>query len=302
MVLPAEAVVIEVRAAGGPLADAAESCSGVLGKGRCRAIDGQAAPGGPRFRVVVVFDDETQQTARIELHEAPGDAPRASRSVGFAPDDTLVERYRAIGLIAAAQVLSIEPDLARKPAEPRQPSRPAPGEAQRAAPSGPERRNPWGLDLAGVAGSGLDRGAPRFGALARPFWAPFGPVAFELGLRFAARPDDPFVSWSSISLGASLRLSPRAFPLGIRLRAGARGSLLVASTDAAGESDSSSAFQLGPELGAELSWPEGATAAAFAGGELELPRPRLRVEVRGREAGQVPSVVAGGLLGVRLRL
>ncbi len=294
--------MIEVRAAGGPLADAAESCSGVLGPGRCRVIDGHAAPGGPRFRVVVVFEDETQQTARIELHEAPDDALRAARSVGFASDDTLVERYRAIGLIAAAQVLSIEPDLARKPAEAPEPPQLAAQEAKPAAPSGAERRGTWGLDLAGVGGSGLDRGAPRFGALARPFWAPFGPVAFELGLRFAARPDDPAVSWSSVSLGASVRLSPRAFPLGIRLRAGARGALFLASTDAGGESDSSSAFQLGPELGAELSWPEGAPAAAFVGGELEIPRPRLRVEVRGREAGEVPSVVAGGVAGVRLRL
>jgi hypothetical protein len=272
-----------------------------LGPGRCHAIDRHAAPGGPRFRVVVVFDDETQQTARIELHERPDDALRAVRSIGFAPDDTLVERYRAIGLIAAAQVLSIEPDLARKPAPAPEPPRLAAQEAKLAAPSGSEQRDTWGLDLAGVGGSGLDRGAPRLGALARPFWGPFGPVAFELGLRFAARPDDPTVSWSSVSLGASLRLSPRALPLGIRLRAGARASLVVASTDA-GHGDSSSALQLGPELGAEVSWPGSGPAAAFLGGELEIPRPRLRVELRGREAGEVPSVVAGGVAGVRLRL
>ena len=296
--------MIEVRAAGGPLADLADSCSGVLGAGRCRAVDAPAVAAGPRFRVVVVFDDETQQSARIELHETRDGALRAARSVRFADDDTLVERYRALGLIAAAQVLSIEPALAPVPAKPSERARPAPPAATAAlvSGSGPGRPAAMGLDLALVGGAGLDTEGPRFGALARPFWSSFEPVALELGLRFAARPGDPRVTWSSVSLGAAVRLTPRGLPLGVRLRAGARAARVVASTDDAGGSDSSAAYQLAPELGAELSWPEGSAAAAFLGGEMEVPRPRLRIEVRGREAGEVPGVVLGGLLGMRLRL
>jgi hypothetical protein len=292
--------VIEVRATGGPLAEAAQSCSGVLGPGRCRAVDAEADAVGPRFHVVVVFDDAAQRAARIELHEASDDALRAARSVRFGVDDTLIERYRAIGLIAAAQVLSIEPDLARpsKPPEPPAPQRSRPKEENAPTPAAPDYA--WGLDLGAVGGVGLDDGAPRLGALARPWWSPFEPVALELGLRVAARPDDPLVTWSSVSLGAALRLTPQHSPLSVRFRAGARATRVVASTDAAGQSDSSAALQLGPELGAELSWPQASSAAAFLGAEIEIPRPRLRVQVRGREAGEVPNVVAGGVLGVRL--
>jgi len=295
--------VIEVRATGGPLAEAAQSCSGVLGPGRCRAVDAEAGAVGPRFHVVVVFDDAAQRAARIELYEARDDALRATRSVRFGVDDTLIERYRAIGLIAAAQVLSIEPDLARplkppEPPEPPAPQRARPKEENAPTPAAPHHA--WGLDLGAVGGVGLDDGGPRLGALARPWWSPFEPVALELGLRFAARSDDPLVTWSSVSLGAALRLTPHHSALSVRLRAGARATRVVASTDAAGQSDSSSALQLGPELGAELSWPQASSAAAFVGAEIEIPRPRLRVQVRGREAGEVPSVVAGGVVGVRL--
>jgi hypothetical protein len=292
--------VIEVRATGGPLAEAAQSCSGVLGPGRCRAVDAVADAVGPRFHVVVVFDDAAQQAARIELHEARDDTLRAARSVRFGVDDTLIERYRAIGLIAAAQVLSIEPDLARPSQAPEPPAPPRAGPKEANAPTPAASHHAWGLELAAVGGAGLDDGGPRLGALARPWWSPFEPVALELGLRFAARPDDPLVTWSSVSLGAALRLTPQRSPLAVRLRAGARATRVVASTDAAGQRDSSSALQLGPELGAELSWPQASSAAAFVGAEVEIPRPRLRVEVRGREAGEVPSVVAGGVLGVRL--
>jgi hypothetical protein len=263
-------------------------------------VDAEADAVGPRFRVVVVFDDAAQQAARIELHEARDDSLRAARSVRFGVDDTLIERYRAIGLIAAAQVLSIEPDLARPSEASEPPVAPRAGRKEANAPTPAASHDAWGLELAAVGGAGLDDGGPRLGALARPWWSPFEPVALELGLRFAARADDPLVTWSSVSLGAALRLTPQRSPLAVRLRAGARATRVVASTDAAGQRDSSSALQLGPELGAELSWPQASSTAAFLGAEIEIPRPRLRVEVRGREAGEVPSVVAGGVLGVRL--
>jgi len=297
VVLPAEAVVIEVRAAGGPLSEAADTCSGVLGPGRCLAVDTDTSTAS-RFRVVVVFEDEAQRTARIELREAAEEPVLAARSVRFALDDTLVERYRAIGLIAAAQVLSIEPELAR-PAE-RTPAQPSAEPSVVEPASAPSPGSVLGFDGAAYGGPGLDRGGPRLGALLRPWWSPFEPLALELGLRFAARLDDPLVTFSALSFGVAVRLTPRSSPLAVRLRAGARATRVVASADDAGESDASAAFQLGPEAGAELAWPEGAGAAVFAGAEVEIPRPRVRVEVRDREAGEVPSVVGGGVDGVRV--
>jgi hypothetical protein len=277
------------------------SCSEVLGQGRCQS---SAANGSPRWYALVIFEDATLLRARVELRPAGADAPLQERAVAFDPRDTLEERYRAVGLIAAAQVLALSPELAQ-PAELPPAAAPVAAAAaptNAATPEAEPRR--FGFDTAAFGGTAFDRGPPRLGVMLRPWLHPLYPWLAEASLRFSLRPDDPLAVWLAASLGFGVVLTGEASPVEVRARLALLLQRVSASSRDAtsGERDSSAALQLGPELGADVSWPADSAVAVFAGGELSAPRPRLRLELRGVGAGRQPSLLVAAGLGVRIVL
>jgi hypothetical protein len=311
---PDEAVAIEVRGEAGAARSVASSCSEVLGEGRCKALDAPLQSTSAHWYVVVVFANDARVQARIEVRRATSSESVAARDVQFAPDDSPEERHRAVGLIAAAQVLALEPDLGRKP-EP-EPPPPEPEPEPEPPPPEPEPEPPhpepettkaptarrWGFDLGAFGGPFVDRGAPRFGLAARPFVQVLGPLLVEVSLRAALRPDEPSLFSGSAGLGLGLLLTPEHAELEVRTHLAFVAHKLVASArdDSTGERDTSQVVQLGPAIGADLAWPGASDVSFVLGAELEAPRPRIRLELRGRDAGRQPSVLWTAGAGVRL--
>jgi hypothetical protein len=163
----------------------------------------------------------------------------------------------------------------------------------------------WSVDLAVLAGPGLDRGAPRAGAMLRGLFRPFdAPLSGLLSVRAARRWDgkDPSLLWLGATAGLALRLQTPARPLALEARAELQ--LLRVQAEAAdpesGAHESGGVSRLGGQLGLEVHAALGGRLSAFAGAEITALFPSIYLEVGGFEVGAERNLGWGGLAGLRL--
>jgi hypothetical protein len=237
------------------------------------------------------------------------------RVVRFAEVDPVSERFRAIGLVIASTMLA---ELGRTaPVDRSREEASGDGVSQSARASGeevsrsvslespPERQRtslPRALDLFALAGSALDRGLPRFGLGVRG-WLRLGELPLSLLLRAdgAYRPDQPRIAWASLSGGMAVHLVPRGRRLDAHLRAsfvGQRTQAHASHAEAAAPNRTGT-FRYGPQLGAELALRVGTRMSLFAGGELTVLWPSVRIRLNGEPVGAESRLGWVGLFGAR---
>jgi hypothetical protein len=276
--------------------DALDGCNEALGTERCQISEaGNATDAG--WFVSVEWQDASRLRARITLRPPAGHAVAvATREVAFSPADDLEKRYRAVGVIIAAHVIARVSTPETVPAEPQ------PSPVEQAAPDAAVGRVVWGLDLGLRMGPGLDRGAPRYGALLRAWLRPTGaPWAMLASLRGSHRFENPALSWLSASAGLRWDLAPMAWPVQLEWRTELALQRFQASArdPDSGARASAGAWRWGPMLGLEAVRLLGGGLGLFGGLEASYLRPSLRVEVRGREVGKESALRWAGLLGLR---
>ncbi len=258
---------------------ALHSCREALGSQRCYKPSAPELAAEREAIVATVSWDPEWLSARIELRRAAEPALLAVRTVEFAAADPLEERFRALGLIVAAHVLS---ELGPPP-----PARELLGR---------------GFDVFVFGGSALDRGAGRAGLAVRGWMRPsLLPVLLLFSARGAYRPGEPRVLWAVASAGAAFHLEPsvRPFALEGRLEVVGQRTQVVASSEDLGRARTG-AFRWGGQLGAEISGRVGGKFWLFAGAELARLRPSLRVRIAGEPAGTEPPFSWGLVAGARL--
>lgn len=280
------------------LAHALESCTEALVGVECqeRVADPQRV-GAAQENFVVQLTWHDPLHAHVEVRRAlPEPALLGSREVAFSQADSLLERYRALGVVAASYVLPELPAAAQPaPSEPPAP----PSSAER-----PAQRARLATELALLGGPGLDRGRPRAGATLRLLARPLAAVP-ALGLLVSARashrPGTPDLTWADLGLGLSAGL-PRLGPLHTELWLEAVGQRLFAkaSDPDAGRVDRGGRFRLGGRLGLALLFQATTHLLPFLAADLAVMRPRVRLRVADRVVGEERAVEASLLLGARI--
>jgi hypothetical protein len=247
--------------------------------------------------------DEAHLHARIEIHHGqPSGTPSSVREVDFTESDALEQRQRAVGLIIAAYVL----ENARAQTPPTQAAATSP-----VAPPPPSdtastaeaiRQPSYGVDLALLAGPGLDRGAARFGTMLRGFARPFdAPLLLLVSARMAQRFDVPAVMWLSGSAGLALHLQAHDSPWALETRAELvlqRIEVRAKDLDT-GTSATEGAWRSGGQLGLEAHAALSRDFYVFGGAELGVLFPAVHATAGGHNAGTDPRVGWGGLIGLR---
>jgi hypothetical protein len=309
--LTADRIVIDPGALDPELARVTlESCTEATSPGQCVADTPEATSEQPAWFARVIWD-AAQLRARVEIRQGSRDAaPEHVREVEFSTADELPQRHRAVGLIVASYVVERVREHERERAAEQERAREQAAEQARAAAAvaaeeaeARARAEPAaGVDLALLAGPGLDRGPARFGLALRGFARLFdGPIAAALALRAARRGGDVPVLWLGGGAGLLLHVQPDGFPLAFETRAELAAERLSAAADddATSMHDSDSVWRLGGLLGLELHLPLSSGFSLFAGGDLEWLRPSVSVEVGGQRVGKTPDLTASALIGVR---
>jgi len=281
------------------------SCSAALGEGTCVADRREAT----RYVAVVRWSGAGGADLRVELCE--GEVTLDTRVILFAPADRLRQRWASAGLVVAALVVQREageppspPPRVEEPGEETSLETAAlladePIEADKAP--APHR---WlAVDLAGVIGPALGEKTVRGGAALRLTWAPSPlPLAPYLGLRAVSHPGLPGVTWVAGDLGATVRVGAWDAPVSGELRASgsAERVFLVGRDPTSRVRDVAEVWRLGGRLGVEGGCVVHDPIGLFAGVEVALLRPELRVEVAGKPAGTDPPVGVSAWLGLRV--
>jgi hypothetical protein len=284
------AIAIEPPTASAAVVQAVtQSCEEAIGDGRCKAAsDNEPAtvvtwfalirsPDAEVSAVSIEFRDRSQQGALIE-----------SRELTFSEGDSLDSRWASAGAVIAAFVAAREPasDVAAQPSARVDPPR----VTVESPPTGPS----WNIDVALLAGPGLESGPLRVGALARGYLA-FPPQQSLLGLvslRYAERPGDVALGWWSAGCGIGARLGGPSALLGAELTGEVvfERLALSATDEVTLEEDSATQNRFGGRLSANLALSLADHWALLAGVEASALRPAVSIEVGDRSAGREPAV------------
>lgn len=302
--------LVSIQAPGaeeGQLAAAVEGCNQALGEGRCAA--GPTSPESA-WRATIFWSDAARRRAHVQLARSGevGDGVAhelVTREVEFGSEDPLEHRYRAVGLIIAAYL------VASGASEEKSSAPPAPAPVPPVPPRDPSsalpevRRRSWGLDGLVTLGSGFADERLVAGAALRPWWRlPEGPL-FLLGqARWRSFEERVKVDWMSVSLGLGVALESPTFPVHaeLRLEAVAEHVGLRARQAHVAASESAGVWRFGGRAGVDGVAAFGERWAFVVGGDVELVRPTLRVDVAGQRAGEERPWAAQGVLGLRYRI
>jgi len=279
-----------------------ESCESVLGEGEC--VD--ARVGTPAKWVATVVWDAHRLTITLRRSDAATGAFVARTQLDFSPQDEDEQRWVASGLmvaaLAAAQPRSVAP--APEPApEPEPAPAPEPAPEPEPEPPAPSRPSTFvaSLDLGGLAGVALDRGAPRSGGQGRLalLWGRPS-VGVVGGVRGAWRGGEPTVRWLDGSLGFAVRPTGRGFELDLSGEAVVQSAQARASQD--GTTSARSSLRSGGRAGVTMSVRLAPAVGLWIGGDVTVLRPELEIRLNGETVGREPPARWAVGSGVRFRL
>lgn len=293
------AIAIEPPAESAPAVDlAVQSCERSIGSGRCRSAEGATTATVVAWYAVIAVDPETSALT-IRFHDRnPQGILIETRALSFSERDNPESRWASAGAVIAAFVAARDSG-AQPPAVPPPPPPPV---QPPAAQLEPERPTAWNVDLALFSGSALDRGALRWGALARGYLGlPQAPSVLGLvSLRYAERPGDLSLAWYGAGFGMGARTHAAPFSAELTGEVAFERLRMEAEDPARARSDSSSQNRFGGRLSVNLGLDLSSHLALVAGAEVAAMRPSIAILVADDDVGSVPAVAYGFSVGVRL--
>jgi hypothetical protein len=271
------AIALEPTAEVAAVAQVTRSCEEAIGDGRCPAASELAPASVVTWYALVHMEGPSAPTLEIEFHD---------RSANGA----------VIAAFVAARDGTVGPPMPRP--------RPLP------APLAPPPPAPlplrWNADLALFTGPALDRGAFRWGGLARGYLAaPQAPRVLGLvSLRYAEadRKDTVDLSWWAASAGIGARLGGHDTPLSAELTGELSFERLsMAATDlVTAEREATSQNRFGGRLSVNFSLQVAGPLGVVVGAEANALRPSVAIRVGEEDLGRAPAVSYACSAGLRV--
>lgn len=274
---------------------AVESCRLVLGVEHCRVASEEGVE--PAFHAGVEWLSADFRQARVSVRRRSVDGPLVYvRQVEFSADDTLEQRYHAIGLLIVSYVVA---ELSTRAAD-----KPAAQPASTTLPPPPTATPPtvgFGVDIGGQWSPGVTSGGSRLGAFVRPWlsssdgtWRPFGRVGW---LDDAESVDvDGYEGALGLALcfglGGPFSVEVNAAALAQRLR--------FRASDVSLGTDRASLTRYGGRFGVESEWRFAEHVGAWLGVEVASLSPGYTLTLRDEFLGRDEGPKWGAVLGVRL--
>lgn len=286
------------------IAAAVEGCNQALGEERCAAsAEGDAGD----WQATITWSDAERRFAHVRLVRlGVEESVLVTRDVEFGADDPLEQRFRAVGLIVAAYVVATgRSDAAAAPP----PAPQLPDELPHRAEDDVTRRVEvhsagWGVDGAALIGTTFEGRSLSQGVALKPWWRPLNLPLFLLGqMRWRTSNDVLRADWLSGSLGAGVRVAPAAWPLGLELRVEGVTEYVAlrAEETSTGRTDRADLWRFGARGGADVVVSFAEDWGLFVGGDANVFRPKLLVDVAGQPAGREPALLLQGLVGLRFQ-
>lgn len=294
-----QAVVIEVQGdRGGPVDQVVAGCNAALGRERCRSVGDDSSESGAAFYALVVWPDSERLEVRVELRDPEGRIV-TERDVLFSARDTIAQRYRAVGLIIAAQVLGATTGESQADQEDQADQ----GDDSAVEASTATRRSPtWGLDVGAGVARGLDWDVPRIGGVGRGWARPWAaPLIGFLSVRGAISGGEPELSWVGGGLGLGLARDIGGALLTLRVELLVERVTASATDGSTGDRVSRGLVRLGPLGSLDIGFPATSPVSAFLGLEAQGLYPEVTLYLRGREAGRLPAPGGAAVVGVRFQ-
>jgi hypothetical protein len=246
------------------------------------------------YRVRIVLSGN-QQRAHVELRSA-ADSRLESRDVAFLARDPHEDRWRSLGVVAAALVVLEETRSsgASPPLSTRAVSLPTPALVP-------------ALEVAAGASNHSVKPPPTpVGSLtlAATYW----PLHFVgmVGVRYgrSVRSADPTSQWLGVNAGFGTRMGSRAGFVGLDLRALAEWQRVLVSAEdaAAARSEHLQTSRFGMRVSLQPSFRLSPRLALIAAAEVAVIRPEVLIDVRDEPADRLPAVSGGALIGLRIHL
>jgi hypothetical protein len=274
-----------------------QSCEGAIGEGRCHDATELGPATVVAWYALVRVENPSYPELKIEFYDrSPSGVLIETRSLSFSARDTPETRWASAGTVIAAFVAARE-GAGVAPARPQLrplPPPPAPPAHEALA---------WNVDLALLAGPGLDRGAFRWGGLGRGYVAlPQAPrVLGLLSMRYAERPDDLALAWWSASAGVGARVGGSTTPLSAELTGElAFERLLMSAVDPLTNApDEAAQNRFGGRLSVNVTLEILNNLAWVAGAEATALRPSVAITVGDDASGRAPAVTYAFSTGLR---
>jgi hypothetical protein len=275
-----------------------QSCEEAIGEGRCP--DAAELPPATviSWYALIRLEDPAAPELKIEFHDRSANgALIETRTLAFSERDTPKSRWASVGAVVAAFVAARD-STGTSPPSPRPRPLPAPSPP----PAVPESLA-WNVDLALLAGPGLDSGAYRLGGVGRGYLAlPGAPgVLGLLSLRYAERPGSLQLAWWSASCGLGARLGGHATPLSAELTGElAFERMLISAVDPiSAVPDDAAQNRFGGRLSVNLALKLVNNLAWVAGAEASALRPSVAIAVGHDASGRAPAVTYAFSTGLR---
>jgi hypothetical protein len=290
---PAEAAPLSVSTV-------VESCARALGGDRCKSAATLEAFSIVTWHVTIRAAEPEPSTLIVEFRDRSSSGVLLeTRTLSFSESDSPESRLSSVGAIIAAFVAARDaPGTAKAP--PQAPPAPAPPPAS-PAPLPPRPRAQLGLDLAALAGPGLDRGAPRLGVLGRGYIGLLSSpsVLGVVSARYAERPSDLALTWSSLSAGGGVRITNAAFSAElIGEFVFERFGMALTDVVADGQGDAAR-NRFGGRLNSNLARRISPLFWLVGGLEVSALRPALTIIVDEEDRGRLQAVGWAGSFGLR---
>lgn len=269
---------------------AVDSCNMVLGRGRCyAAID---ATRDPTWYAVVRWNVQQPLRAEVKVHHRNRSGPLlVVRQVEFAANDSLEQRYRALGLLIVSHVVA-------EASQTQQPPLPLPDSND----LGPRPRTlRWGMDALGSVGTGVEAGVPRLGLFVRPWLAP-SESSWRAFVRagWASHIGSVDGQWYDVALGGGWSISGEG-PLVLELSLAAFVQRVgFHAFDEQQGVDGEEFARWGGRLAFESGWVASETFTLLFGVEGELANPAYTVDVGGQRVGEERAPNWSAVLGLRV--
>jgi hypothetical protein len=295
------AIALEPTAEVAAVAQVTRSCEEAIGDGRCPAASELAPASVVTWYALVHMEGPSAPTLEIEFHDRSAAGSLIEKRVlSFSERDSAESRWASAGAVIAAFVAARDGTVG--PPMPRPRPLPAPLAPPPPAPL-PLR---WNADLALFTGPALDRGAFRWGGLARGYLAaPQAPRVLGLvSLRYAEadRKDTVDLSWWAASAGIGARLGGHDTPLSAELTGELSFERLsMAATDlVTAEREATSQNRFGGRLSVNFSLQVAGPLGVVVGAEANALRPSVAIRVGEEDLGRAPAVSYACSAGLRV--
>jgi hypothetical protein len=273
------------------------SCEEALGDGRCPSALELKPSAVVTWYAVIHSDDADLAKLRVELRDRSADGVLIeTRNLTFSERDSIRSRWASAGAVIAALVAARDGTQSPAASSHHEIETPPDWSAQAA------RSSTWGIDLAMLAGPGLDQGAPRLGGLLRGFvgLVPRAPgVLGVLSLRYANRPGDLDLTWVSGSLGMGARAQVSTFSSELTGELVFERMLMSAENPSTGHKESAAQNRFGGRLGLNFAWAAWPSLSFIAGAEATAMRPALSISLADVRVGREPLVAFAFSAGAR---